>query len=139
MQISHESDPSWVTHLQGGLDLIYRVPGTSPTSDSLRSFFEMYFVAHAIMSRTASPERRRGKAKYSWSENVNLDEVSLPIFSFISRSHCTIQIDTIMGCSRRLMGLINDISDLPLDSGHAVRPLPLFKIRQSDLTHQRRG
>ncbi|PWY77330.1 Zn(II)2Cys6 transcription factor [Aspergillus sclerotioniger CBS 115572] len=102
--ISHESDPSWVTHLQGGLDLISSVPCNATTGDSLRKFFEMYFVAHAIMSRTASPGKRCVKGKYTWSDNDNLDE-----------------IDTIMGCSRRLMGLINDISDLPLNVGHAVR------------------
>ncbi|RAL03210.1 Zn(II)2Cys6 transcription factor [Aspergillus ibericus CBS 121593] len=114
--ISHESDPSWVTHLQGGLDLINHVPYNAMSSPSLRRFFTMYFVAHAIMSRTASPGKRRGKSKYSWSEDDDLDE-----------------IDTIMGCSRRLLGLINEISDLPIagkdagttpsDNGTGKRPI----------------
>ncbi|RDK40323.1 MFS general substrate transporter [Aspergillus phoenicis ATCC 13157] len=94
--ISDECAPSWVTHLQGGLDLLYQFPCKPTANYSLRRFFNMYFVAHAIMSRTATPQFCHGNGMFSWSENDDLDE-----------------IDTIMGCSRRLMLLINDISELP--------------------------
>ncbi|GKZ47608.1 hypothetical protein AbraIFM66951_011165 [Aspergillus brasiliensis] len=97
--ISDECAPSWVTHLQGGLDLLHRFPCIRTANGSLRRFFNMYFVAHAIMSRTATPEISHGNGMFSWLDNDDLDE-----------------IDTIMGCSRRLMLLINDISELPVDS-----------------------
>ncbi|XRM36679.1 hypothetical protein ABZX51_000170 [Aspergillus tubingensis] len=97
--ISDECAPSWVTHLQGGLDLLNRFPCTPTANYSLRRFFNMYFVAHAIMSRTATPQVCHGNGMFSWADNDNLDE-----------------IDTIMGCSRRLMLLINEISELPVDT-----------------------
>ncbi|PWY86785.1 Zn(II)2Cys6 transcription factor [Aspergillus heteromorphus CBS 117.55] len=94
--ISDDCDPSWVTHLHGGLDLLYRVPSNKSGSCSLRRFFEMYFVAHEIMSRTAFQTIKRDGITHSWSDSDDLDE-----------------IDTVMGCSRRLMSLIDDVSDLP--------------------------
>lgn len=36
----------------------------------------MYFVAHAIMSRTATPQVCHGNGMFSWADNDNLDEVS---------------------------------------------------------------
>ncbi|GCB27252.1 uncharacterized transporter C757.13 [Aspergillus awamori] len=96
--ISDKCDSSWVKHLEAGLDLLDCLPCSASSSQGLRRFFQMYFVAHAIMRRTASPGMMYENGRYGWSENDNLDE-----------------IDTIMGCSRRLMGMINDISDLPSD------------------------
>ncbi|OJJ68097.1 hypothetical protein ASPBRDRAFT_58147 [Aspergillus brasiliensis CBS 101740] len=108
--ISDECAPSWVTHLQGGLDLLHRFPCIRTANGSLRRFFNMYFVAHAIMSRTATPEISHGNGMFSWLDNDDLDE-----------------IDTIMGCSRRLMLLINDISELPVDTRIATA---LIEIKQ---------
>eukprot|EP00136_Aspergillus_niger_P005641 XP_001396348.2 Zn(II)2Cys6 transcription factor [Aspergillus niger CBS 513.88] len=96
--ISDKCDSSWVKHLEAGLDLLDCLPCSASSSQGLRRFFQMYFVAHAIMRRTASPGMMYENGRYGWSENDNLDE-----------------IDTIMGCSRRLMGMTNDISDLPSD------------------------
>jgi hypothetical protein len=95
MQISDECDPSWVTHLQAGLELVYRRPAGSVGSETLRRFFAMYFVAHDIMSRTASGARERRDGSYIWTEVEDIDE-----------------IDMVMGCSRRLMALIDEISNL---------------------------
>ncbi|GKZ76274.1 hypothetical protein AnigIFM56816_005253 [Aspergillus niger] len=72
--ISDECAPSWVTHLQGGLDLLYQFPCKPTANYSLRKFFNMYFVAHAIMSRTATPQVCHGKGMFSWSDNDDLDE-----------------------------------------------------------------
>lgn len=75
MQISDECDPSWVTHLQAGLELVYRRPAGSVGSETLRRFFAMYFVAHDIMSRTASGARERRDGSYIWTEVEDIDEV----------------------------------------------------------------
>ncbi|OJI84802.1 hypothetical protein ASPTUDRAFT_119195 [Aspergillus tubingensis CBS 134.48] len=96
--ISDKCDSSWVKHLEAGLDLLHCLPLTASSSQGLRKFFQMYFVAHDIMRRTATPGMVNENGRYGWSEYDNLDE-----------------IDTIMGCSRRLMGIIDDISDLPSD------------------------
>ncbi|KAL4891115.1 fungal-specific transcription factor domain-containing protein [Aspergillus ambiguus] len=94
--ISDECDPSWVTHLQAGLELVYQSPARCDGNQTLRRFFTMYFVAHDIMSRTASGTRDRGsKSIYAWTGTDDMDE-----------------IDMVMGCSRRLMILIDDISNL---------------------------
>ncbi|KAL5364845.1 fungal-specific transcription factor domain-containing protein [Aspergillus floccosus] len=94
--ISDECDPSWVTHLQAGLELVYRRPARCVGSETLHRFFTMYFVAHDIMSRTASgAQERQETGSYTWSEMEDIDE-----------------IDMVMGCSRHLMVLIDDISNL---------------------------
>ncbi|PLB43364.1 MFS general substrate transporter [Aspergillus steynii IBT 23096] len=92
--ISDECDPSWITHLHAGLELLNHT-GSHCESPSLLKFVTMYFVAHDIMSRTAAQSKTQVKRRYSWTENDDLDE-----------------IDMVMGCSRRLMSLINDISDM---------------------------
>ncbi|KAJ5806850.1 hypothetical protein N7474_010442 [Penicillium riverlandense] len=53
----------------------------------------MYFVAHDIMTRTTSESWFEDEISQLWSESDNLEE-----------------IDTLMGCSRGLMTLINKIS-----------------------------
>ncbi|KAL2832543.1 fungal-specific transcription factor domain-containing protein [Aspergillus cavernicola] len=91
--ISDGCSPSWITHLRGGLQLIDC--NTHQTSPSLWNFFRMYFVAHDIMSRTASDDFQKDEPLQLWSETDDLDE-----------------IDVVMGCSRGLMTLINRISIL---------------------------
>ncbi|CAK41609.1 uncharacterized protein An13g02100 [Aspergillus niger] len=112
--ISDKCDSSWVKHLEAGLDLLDCLPCSASSSQGLRRFFQMYFVAHAIMRRTASPGMMYENGRYGWSENDNLDE-----------------IDTIMGCSRRLMGMTNDISDLPSDEHMVNVHLLSFQLSKS--------
>jgi len=95
--ISDGCNPSWVTHLRGGMVLLDRVSEaeSSQTRDrNLLSFLRMYFVAHDIMSRTACDEDILNHT-YQWTEDTDIDE-----------------IDVLMGCSRRLMNLVREISVL---------------------------
>ncbi|CAP98952.1 Pc22g16640 [Penicillium rubens Wisconsin 54-1255] len=89
--ISDGCSPSWMTHLHGGLQLIDHT--TSRGSSDLWKFFRMYFVAHNIMSRTASENCHQDDILELWSDSENLEE-----------------IDMLMGCSRGLLTLINNIS-----------------------------
>ncbi|PVH79121.1 MFS general substrate transporter [Cadophora sp. DSE1049] len=95
--ISDGCNPSWVTHLRGGMVLLDQVSNSesSQTRDgNLLSFLRMYFVAHDIMSRTACDEDIVNHS-YQWTEDTDIDE-----------------IDVLMGCSRRLMNLVREISAL---------------------------
>ncbi|KAE8547968.1 hypothetical protein EYB25_009761 [Talaromyces marneffei] len=92
--ISDNCSPSWVTHLRGGLDMTQYLPAGSAQMESLKRFFNMYFVAHDIMSRTA-PLDCDDEPVHEWLENDDLDE-----------------IDTTVGCSRRLMTLVSQTSSL---------------------------
>lgn len=85
-----------MTHLRGGLNLLDHLSASAiPSSYSvLQKFLRMYFVAHAIMSRTAL-EDDPIEQTYGWDEEDNLDE-----------------IDTSMGCSRALMISIREIASL---------------------------
>lgn len=113
-KISDGCDPSWVTHLRGGLKLIEYVSARSQQCESLRRFLTIYFVAHDIMSRTATESRYEDKISCSWLEADDLDEVRfLQRFSTGRRWKLTqIKIDGVMGCSRNLMTLIDRISAL---------------------------
>lgn len=56
MQISDNSRPSWVTHLNGFQNLIRtrkERPGRSCHSQDLASFFNRYFAFHLVLARTA--------------------------------------------------------------------------------------
>ncbi|RDW74198.1 hypothetical protein BP5796_07640 [Coleophoma crateriformis] len=94
--ISDGCNASWVTHLRGGLNLLDHIStsSTSSTYSMLQRFLRMYFVAHAIMSRTAL-EDDPIEQSYEWDEDDNLDE-----------------IDTSMGCSRALMLSIRETAVL---------------------------
>lgn len=92
--ISDNCSPSWVTHLRGGLDMTRYLPTGSAQMESLKRFFNMYFVAHDIMTRTA-PLDYDDEPEHEWLENDDLDEV-----------------DTTVGCSRRLMTLVSQTSSL---------------------------
>ncbi|EED14059.1 conserved hypothetical protein [Talaromyces stipitatus ATCC 10500] len=92
--ISANCSPSWVTHLRGGLDMTKYLPTGSAQMESLKRFFTMYFVAHDIMSRTA-PLDYEDEPEHEWLENDDLDE-----------------IDTTVGCSRRLMTLVSQTTKL---------------------------
>lgn len=64
------------------------LPTGSAQMESLKRFFNMYFVAHDIMSRTA-PLDYEDEPEHEWLENDDLDEV------------CTLRLDTYTG--KRLM------------------------------------
>lgn len=74
-QISYDCSASWITHLRGGLRLIDLIPSDTVESESLRSFFTIYFVAHDIMSRTASEDSGDDEPVRSWLGTDNLEEV----------------------------------------------------------------
>ncbi|KAL4753743.1 major facilitator superfamily domain-containing protein [Aspergillus terricola var. indicus] len=107
--------PSWITHLRSGLQLI-QYKG-SPHSPSLWSFFRMYFVAHDIMSRTASDDwddKLHGDdSAQLWSDQDDLEET-----------------DVLMGCSRSLMTLIHRTSILAATRAKILkhRPLTLSEV-----------
>lgn len=64
------------------------LPTGSAQMESLKRFFNMYFVAHDIMSRTA-PLDYEDEPGHEWLENDDLDEV------------CPLRPDTYRG--QRLM------------------------------------
>lgn len=84
-----------------------QVPSSSGETEALKRFFNMYFVAHDIMGRTAFEDKWEGPPFNTWLENDDMEE-----------------IDVTMGCSRELMSLISRISTL---SQHRkqVRHVPL--------------
>ncbi|RJE20412.1 hypothetical protein PHISCL_07244, partial [Aspergillus sclerotialis] len=96
--ISDGCDPAWITHLSGGLKLMDHISPRRSDCHSLREFIRMYFIAHSIMNRTASGRRFDQSKALCWSEAEDLDE-----------------IDMVMGCSRRLMTLIDRISVLAFE------------------------
>ncbi|KAL4967705.1 transcription factor domain-containing protein [Aspergillus stella-maris] len=92
--ISDGCSSSWLTHLRGGMRLLSFDKALPVASPSLWGFFRMYFIAHDIMSRTASEEDDEDDTQL-WAEGEDLEE-----------------IDVLMGCSRGLMSLIHRISTL---------------------------
>lgn len=115
--ISDGCDPSWVAHLRGGLKLIEYVSARSRQCEPLRRFLTMYFVAHDIMSRTATESRYEDKISCSWLEADDLDE-----------------IDGVMGCSRNLMTLIDRISALASEKQEILKFRPLTPVEIESYT-----
>jgi len=76
------------------LDRVSEAESSQTRDRNLLSFLRMYFVAHDIMSRTACDEDILNHT-YQWTEDTDIDE-----------------IDVLMGCSRRLMNLVREISVL---------------------------
>lgn len=88
------------------------LPTGSAQMESLKRFFNMYFVAHDIMSRTA-PLDYEDEPEHEWLENDDLDEVcTLPLNIRRKRGLYISQVDTTVGCSRRLMTLVSQTSSL---------------------------
>ncbi|EHA27380.1 hypothetical protein ASPNIDRAFT_129269, partial [Aspergillus niger ATCC 1015] len=75
--ISDKCDSSWVKHLEAGLDLLDCLPCSASSSQGLRRFFQMYFVAHAIMRRTASPGMMYENGRYGWQFIPRTDKRTL--------------------------------------------------------------
>ncbi|KAL4948856.1 fungal-specific transcription factor domain-containing protein [Aspergillus filifer] len=112
--ISDGCAPSWLTHLRGGMQLLDCDGSIYRASPSLWGFFRMYFVAHDIMSRTATDawDDDIDHSSQLWAEGDDLDE-----------------IDVLMGCSRSLMTLIHRISTLASAKNKILqnRPLAAFE------------
>ncbi|CRG83552.1 Pc22g16640 [Talaromyces islandicus] len=105
---------SWLFHLRIGMQMTRQLPAYSAQAESLKRFFNMYFVAHDIMSRTGrthcEDQWDDDVPSHVWLENDNLDE-----------------IDNTIGCSRRLMSLISQISAL------TRKKSKMFSKAESDL------
>ncbi|KAH8688756.1 fungal-specific transcription factor domain-containing protein [Talaromyces proteolyticus] len=97
--ISDGCASSWLFHLRVGMQMTPQLPSYSAQTESLKRFFNMYFVGHDIMSRTGrihcDDEWDEDIPTHNWLETDDLDEV-----------------DTTVGSSRRLMSLISNISSL---------------------------
>ncbi|BDD63560.1 hypothetical protein MAP00_008435 [Monascus purpureus] len=134
--ISDGCDPSWVAHLRGGLKLIEYVSARSRQCEPLRRFLTMYFVAHDIMSRTATESRYEDKISCSWLEADDLDEVRLfDAFQLGRRWKLTqVKIDGVMGCSRNLMTLIDRISALASEKQEILKFRPLTPVEIESYT-----
>lgn len=99
-QISDNSRPSWVTHLNGFQDLIrtrQERPGRSIHSQELSGFFNRYFAFHVVLARTAF--------------RVDSTMYKLPIPSD-SSDESPDTIDPYMGFSQSLLLLINQVTEL---------------------------
>ncbi|UPK94459.1 hypothetical protein LCI18_005394 [Fusarium solani-melongenae] len=114
-EISDDCSLSWVVHLRAGLKLIDY--NTTNSASDLWKFFRMYFVAHHIMSRTASEFWPEDEKSQLWPDCENLDE-----------------FDMLMGCSRGLMTLINRISILGSEKDKIlkVRALTAREVEKYD-------
>lgn len=98
--ISDNSRPSWVTHLNGFQDLSrtrQKRPGRSIHSQELASFFDRYFAFHLVLARTAF--------------RINDTSCqSIPLPARLLESPDT--IDPYMGFSHSLLLLINQVAEL---------------------------
>lgn len=65
------------------MQMTRQLPAYSAQAESLKRFFNMYFVAHDIMSRTGRAQCEGqwddDVPSHVWLENDNLDEVILPL------------------------------------------------------------
>ncbi|KAE8146981.1 MFS general substrate transporter [Aspergillus avenaceus] len=114
--ISDECDAAWITHLQAGLELIRQSLSRSSERSALRKFCAMYFYAHDILNRTASPKAKPHRGRHRWLDGDDLNEVTsfyfLSTLRYLQYTDLADQIDMTMGCSRRLLSLIDDTTQL---------------------------
>ncbi|KAL4924076.1 transcription factor domain-containing protein [Aspergillus undulatus] len=120
--ISDGCSPSWLTHLRGGMQLMDYESFRHRSSPGLWVFFRMYFVAHDIMSRTASDEWRDKGGVPLWADDDYLEE-----------------IDVLMGCSRGLLNLIERVSVVASAKANILkrRPLNTSESHQYTITANR--
>jgi hypothetical protein len=131
LQISDGCAPSWLTHLKGGLQMTDQVSSASGEAEAMKRFFNMYFVAHDIMGRTAFEDKWEGPPRVSWLESDNMEEVRMS--PHMKKPSCADrlimiplpqQIDATMGCSRGLMTLVSEISSLAHERARVCLPFP---------------
>lgn len=119
--ISDNSRPSWVAHLNGFQDLSrtrQERPGRSIHSQELASFFDRYFAFHLVLARTAF---RVNETNYQ----------PMPPPTNLLQSPDT--IDPYMGFSHSLLLLINQIAGLawkPADEIKSMRATDVLPLRR---------
>lgn len=122
VQISDNSRPSWVTHLNGFQDLIrtrQERPGRSIHSQELSGFFSRYFAFHLVLARTAF--------------RVDTTSYKLPISSG-SLVESPDTIDPYMGFSQSLLLLINQVTELAWskeDDQNDLNPSTVYQLRRN--------
>lgn len=117
-QISDNSRPSWVTHLNGFQDLIrtrQERPGRSAHSKELTNFFNRYFAFHLVLARTAF--------RVSSSSQ---DPPAIP--DSILEAPDT--IDPYMGFSPSLLMLINQVAELAWIRGAGQQNITAASVHQ---------
>lgn len=114
--ISDGCNTSWLIHLRSGLRAMQQLDCNATESEALRKFCLMYFVAHDIMGHT---EGASGEAsgQHSWLKDDTIEE-----------------IDPLMGCSRGLLNLIDQISKAASDATTKISKGPLTKSEVAGLT-----
>lgn len=119
--IADGCNDSWRTHLRGGLTLINQINAECTESQMLRKFCLMYFVAHDIMGQTASNANPESTS-YEWLEDDSMEE-----------------IDPLMGCSRGLLDIINQISAISsnMERIYSTRALSFEELQYLDDSRSR--
>ncbi|KAH8812538.1 fungal-specific transcription factor domain-containing protein [Xylogone sp. PMI_703] len=105
--ISDGCNESWMTHLRSGMGVMHQLDSNFTESQSLRKFCLMYFAAHHIMGHTTTVLNETD-GQYSWLED-----------------DCIEEIDPLMGCSRGLLDIINQISRVTSDITEILSKRPL--------------
>ncbi|KAL3483507.1 fungal-specific transcription factor domain-containing protein [Aspergillus germanicus] len=103
-EISDNSCPAWITHLNGYQDLLWTRqsrPARSVHSEQLGSFFNRYFAFHHVLAKTA----------------FRLDSSTLRLPLVLTNTETTLVddpgvIDTYMGLSPSLLLLINQVAEI---------------------------
>lgn len=73
--ITDGCEPSWITHLKMGLRMLKRIRATIKADANLRSFCEIYFVAHDVMGRAAWEHDVSEMQHYEWEQDECYQEV----------------------------------------------------------------
>ena len=73
--ITDGCEPSWITHLNMGLRMLRELKCGTRTDADLRSFCEIYFVAHEVMGRTAWENEDAKADVYEWERDEGYQEV----------------------------------------------------------------
>jgi hypothetical protein len=112
--IADGCNDSWMTHLRGGLTLIKDIRVDCTESQMLRKFCLMYFVAHDIMGHTAGTSSF-DSTPYTWLDDDDIEE-----------------IDPLMGCSRGLLDVINQITSISaeVESARSNRTLTTEELQR---------
>ncbi|KAL2850091.1 fungal-specific transcription factor domain-containing protein [Aspergillus pseudodeflectus] len=105
-EISDNSCPAWITHLNGCQDLLHTRqcrPARSAHSEQLGNFFNRYFAFHHVLARTAFRLDSSSSALQlplvpAGTENTAADDPDV--------------IDTYMGLSPSLLVLINQVAEI---------------------------
>lgn len=75
--ITDGSDASWLTHLQMGLRMLRQLNCVTNEQSELKSFCEIYFVAHEVMGRTGWDHDIDEIDVYQWMQDEKYREVGV--------------------------------------------------------------